>query len=150
MAHFETTLTLRCPLHQVFDFHTDERNLSRISPSFPEIIILNQKELRPLNREVTLLFKIFGVIRQKLKLQVEFIPSVSINDEQREGPFTFFRHSRNFREHTPGVTTMHEIIDYDLPYGPLGIIFDKLIFFPQLRRMFAYRHKKTKEILEHR
>ena len=45
----------------------------------------------------------------------------SFVDEQRFGPYKFWHHQHRFRE-VPGGVEIRDIVNYALPFGPLGRI----------------------------
>lgn len=67
-------------------------------------------------------------------------------DRALQSPFKKWEHRHEFKEVKDGVE-MCDIIDYELPFGPLGFLL-KSIVKKDLDRMFEYRHIKTKEIFE--
>ena len=71
-------------------------------------------------------------------------------DEQRRGPFHFFRHchrvSDEARENTTG-TLVHDAVEYELPLGPLGNLANLLAVKHQIKALFAYRQKMLPQLL---
>jgi ligand-binding SRPBCC domain-containing protein len=63
-------------------------------------------------------------------------------DEQRTGPYSLWHHEHHFKE-VPGGTEMTDIVHYQLPFGPIGNLFHRLLVLPKLKRIFAFR----KEVL---
>jgi ligand-binding SRPBCC domain-containing protein len=59
-------------------------------------------------------------------------------DDQRTGPYRFWRHRHTFRETGKGVE-INDIVHYALPLGPLGDIVHELVVKKQLREIFDYR-----------
>jgi hypothetical protein len=39
-------------------------------------------------------------------------------------------------------------VTYEMPFGPLGNLVDRLLVRHDIERMFAYRHRVTREALE--
>ncbi|MDY6780759.1 MAG: SRPBCC family protein [Halobacteria archaeon] len=67
-------------------------------------------------------------------------------DEMVEGPFKRWVHTHSFRKEEAG-TVVHDRVEYELPMWLLGRV-GSPFFRVNLRMMFRYRHRKTKEILE--
>ena len=59
-------------------------------------------------------------------------------DEQRKGPFRYWRHEHCFRE-IPGGTEMTDTVRYVLPFGLLGRLAHGLFVKFLLDGMFAFR-----------
>lgn len=64
----------------------------------------------------------------------------SFVDEQRFGPYKFWHHQHRFRE-VPGGVEIRDIVNYALPFGPLGRIAHSTVVSRNLTRIFDYRHK---------
>jgi len=68
-------------------------------------------------------------------------------DEMVSGNFTKFRHMHTFVE-SDGKTIMHDIIEYDVPLGIIGQIFDKLTLAAHLRILIQKRNTALKSMAE--
>ena len=60
--------------------------------------------------------------------------------KQSEGPYNYWRHQHMFRE-IPGGTEIEDIINYEIPYGPIGQLANSLFVKKQLKGIFEHRHK---------
>ncbi len=67
-------------------------------------------------------------------------------DRQKSGPYESWHHQHEFRE-IPGGVEMTDHIGYIMPMGVFGDLVNTLIVSRRLREVFAYRRKKTEEIL---
>lgn len=63
----------------------------------------------------------------------------SFIDEQRFGPYRFWHHRHVFEDHGDHVV-MHDVVNYALPFGPLGSLVHWLIVGAKVRRIFAFRY----------
>ena len=71
-------------------------------------------------------------------------------DEQRRGPFKYFRHCHRTREETrQGVagTVVTDAVVYELPLGLIGELANMLAMKRQIRALFAYRQKMLPVLL---
>lgn len=66
-------------------------------------------------------------------------------DEQRAGPFALWHHQHHFQTSNEGVK-MTDILNYAVPFGPIGRIANSLIVKDRILEIFAFRTQKTKEI----
>ena len=66
-------------------------------------------------------------------------------DEQRFGPYRFWRHQHHFRAVEGGVE-IGDIVHYAVPLGPLGDVLNTLLVADRVRAIFEYR----REVLERR
>ncbi|HEY7086598.1 MAG TPA: SRPBCC family protein [Tepidisphaeraceae bacterium] len=62
-------------------------------------------------------------------------------DVQDSGPFKSWQHSHEFEAIDAKSTRIVDRITYQVPYGPIGWVADKIIVRPKLRAMFRYRHQ---------
>ncbi|HTZ57291.1 MAG TPA: SRPBCC family protein [Acidobacteriaceae bacterium] len=68
-------------------------------------------------------------------------------DEQRRGPFRYFRHCHRIREEREG-SVVCDAVEYELPAGPLGDLANLLVIKSQIRALFAYRQRMLPELLQ--
>ena len=66
-------------------------------------------------------------------------------DEQRFGPYAFWHH-KHFLKAVDGGTGMHDLIHYALPFGPLGILANRLFVRKKLNEIFDYRQRKLESL----
>jgi len=66
-------------------------------------------------------------------------------DEQRFGPYAFWHHQHFFKPVDNGVE-MRDIVHYKIPFGPLGLIADRILVRKQVEGIFNYRTKKLKSL----
>ena len=65
-------------------------------------------------------------------------------DEQRVGPYRMWHHQHRFNETVNG-TTVEDIVDYIMPFGPLGDIIHALYVKQKLDKIFDYRNEILKD-----
>jgi ligand-binding SRPBCC domain-containing protein len=81
---------------------------------------------------------------------VEFRWNDYFCDEQRRGPFRFFRHCHRVRDEIRGSipgAVVSDAVEYELPLGPLGDLVNLLAMKRQIRALFAYRQNMLVELL---
>lgn len=149
MLIFEKSVIINCSLRELFEFHTDVDNLIHLS-KFRGMRVKLLKANLPIAKGSELLLKItdFGIYRTKWHLRVtSFTQPDSFSDEMIKGPFKTWKHTHKFEE-TGTACKMTDIIEYEMPFGFLGDIFQKLFFKRMLNDLFDFRHKLTKKFLE--
>ncbi len=62
----------------------------------------------------------------------------SFTDEQRKGPYNLWKHTHTFRPEAGGVE-MTDVVDYSLPFGPLGQFAHWLFVEREVNRIFDHR-----------
>ena len=163
--HFQTEQRLPYPIEMVFAFFADPANLPRLLPAWQHaridesFLVAPQPPQQPFpgfkriiagsGTRVTLSFRPipFSPIRIKWDALIEdFRWLEGFCDVQLRGPFRYWRHCHTLETHRNG-TLLHDEVEYELPLGPLSFIADKLFIQRQLAATFAYRQRRTLELL---
>lgn len=135
------------PLGEVFEWHRDTRNAALISPPSLRVISVDGRFPLEEGESVRLVVAPFGLpLRQRWLVEVErLVEPRLIVDRMVEGPFREWRHEHAFDDLDGGRTRITDSVDYRLPR--LAAWAEPLAQ-RQLARTFAYRHRRTREILE--
>jgi ligand-binding SRPBCC domain-containing protein len=80
-------------------------------------------------------------------LHTAYDPPHSFEDQQVRGPFKRWCHRHIVKSHPEGAVLIDDI-EYTPPFSLLGRLIDPLIIKPRLRRLFAFRHRVTREYCE--
>jgi len=148
MNIFETSILIDCKIKDAFNFHSDTNNLVKISPDNIKVGIMNLELPLKVGSIIELKISQFGIISNNWKMQIENLkPFNLITDKMISGPFKYWKHDHIFTEKN-GKTLMTDSLNYELPFGFIGKIADKLILNRMIRKQFEIRHMKTKDILE--
>jgi ligand-binding SRPBCC domain-containing protein len=76
---------------------------------------------------------------------VDFIPGRQYADFQLQGPFRYFVHTHLCLPECNG-TLYRDSIEYRTHFGTS---FDRTLIRRKLEKIFTYRHRRMKELLEH-
>ena len=142
----EQIQTIPKPRSEVFAFFADARNLERLTPDFLGFQILTPGpiEMKP-GAIIDYSLRLYGV-SLKWKTRIEaFEPESRFVDTQLKGPYRYWHHTHEFEEVAHG-TRMRDIVNYELPLGPLGIVARALFVGRSLGRIFGYRRRAVTEI----
>ncbi|MCK2017414.1 SRPBCC family protein [Peribacillus frigoritolerans] len=91
----------------------------------------------------------FG-IKQRLKAKVILMEKPNkFVDIMVKGAFHSFVHTHQFKEE-PGGTIMMDTFQYKSPFGPIGVLADKLFLEKYMRAFIVSRAKALKKIAENR
>lgn len=125
--------------HEVFPFFADAYNLERITPP-----ILGFKVITP----APIKMAVGTLIEYRLRLRNVPIrwttviqawdPPHRFVDEQIKGPYKLWRHTHEFEAVTGG-TLMRDIVRYEVGFGPVGALADKLLVAKDLEAIFGFR-----------
>ena len=168
---YETEQWLPYPRELVFAFFANPENLPRLMPKWQKARIeeatFAPPPPRPQNTprypgiaagsgtRLTISARPFPLspIRAPWEALIEdFRWNEGFCDIQLRGPFRYWRHCHSVRDaespHTslPG-TLLRDQVEYELPLGTLSAIADQILVKRGFRSIFAYRQKRTGELL---
>ena len=168
MRHrFQTEQWVPYPVERVFAFFADPANLPPLMPRWQRARVERAHYVPPPAPPV--FSKVGLVAGQGSLISISFRPvpllpvrlgwdayiaefrwNDSFCDEQRRGPFRYFRHCHSIRaEMRDGVTgsVVSDAVAYELPLGVLGDLANKLGVRKQMQVLFAYRQKMLSVLL---
>jgi ligand-binding SRPBCC domain-containing protein len=147
MATVRRTSVVGASRAAVAAFHDDPANLTRITPPNVRVEVLEAPARTGAGATVRLRIGKGPIMMPWESHIVEHTPGRGFTDVQRRGPFLRFHH-RHLFEDAEGGTRITDVIDYDLPFGPLGALADRIVVARELRKMLEYRHRRTAELLD--
>jgi ligand-binding SRPBCC domain-containing protein len=136
------------PPADVFAFHESPGALLRLTPPWERVeLIQGGDSIRP-GARVVLSVRIGPFRTRWIAEHVEYDPGRMFADRQVEGPFAAWYHRHLFLDDHRGGTLLRDEVDYAPPLGALGRFLAGGFIDSKLRRMFDYRHKTTRSIVE--
>lgn len=137
---------ISCTIDELFNFHLDSENITKITPHNIKVELLSSDtkafEGKVIKIKTT---KFFIPTYWEVKIEKLKSPSILV-DVALKSPFKYWKHQHIFTK-KGNVCELKDIIEYELPFGILGKIVEPLITH-DIQKMFDYRHKRTKELLE--
>jgi len=135
---------IAAPREQVFEFFSKAENLEKLTPPFLRFRILTSLPIE-MKRDQLIEYRIGlgGVPMNWLTRISEWQPPQRFVDEQRRGPYRYWHHSHEF-EDTDAGTSMRDVVEYELPLGPLGKLAHALLVERLLQRIFDYREQAVR------
>jgi ligand-binding SRPBCC domain-containing protein len=145
---FVTESLIRATPERVFAFHALPDALERLTPPWAgSRVIEHVRSLDVGSRTISeIRVAPFVWIRSEFEHVACDEPTCFV-DEQRRGPFRSWRH-QHLMMAADGGTMLRDVIDFQPPFGLLGRLLAPLLILPRLRRLFAYRHRVTREWCE--
>ncbi len=148
MHSYTRSVIICAPIEEVFLFHTDVRNLVKITPSFIKVKILHA-EPPGLGQHVTLNIRQFGMFPMNMVMEFFMYDyPTCLADRQIKGPFSSMIQKRYFEDVGGGYTRMKDVFEFTLPFGIVGRMLHALVVRKIIEIMFVYRQNMTKKILE--
>jgi ligand-binding SRPBCC domain-containing protein len=143
-----TTQIIPGTLERVWDFFSDPRNLSRITPPQLDFTVLTElpDRIYPGMMIEYRVRPLFGIPATWLTEITHVEPGKFFVDEQRIGPYRMWHHEHHFTALENGKVEVRDRVTYVLPLGWLGELAHPFLVKPQLERIFAYREKAVGEL----
>ena len=136
-------LWLPRPLPEVFDFFSRAENLERITPPWMGFRIITPPPIE-MKKGATIAYalRVRGIPLRWLTEIERWNPPFEFIDVQSKGPYTLWRHTHRFSE-VEGGTSIEDIVDYALPFGPLGRLVHRVQVARDLSKIFDYRGQRV-------
>lgn len=135
-------------LKDIWHFFSKPENLSVITPPYMKFRVTSSHLPDKIYTGLLITYKVSPLVRIPLTWVTEIMEvedQKMFVDEQRKGPYKYWRHEHYFEENERG-GKMTDIVQYRLPFGILGDIVHRLVVKSQLESIFNYRFKKVIEL----
>jgi ligand-binding SRPBCC domain-containing protein len=127
----------------IWAFHGDPAVLERLTPPGKQVRVVEKPREMRAGARVTIRVKQSGFWLTWVSLIEAWEPESRFVDVQEKGPFASWRHEHLFAD-----GRLVDRVTYEVPFARLGgRIADALLVRPDVERMFAYRHRVTRETL---
>jgi len=126
-------------LPEVFGFFKSPHNLEAITPPWLGFRVLQATdgEVRRGTR-ISYRLRLHGIpVRWESRI-AEYVENEMFADEQLVGPYRYWYHRHLFRA-VPGGVAIEDVVEYRLPFGPLGRLAHVAFVRRQLARIFDHR-----------
>jgi ligand-binding SRPBCC domain-containing protein len=142
-----TTQWVPRDLHDVFAFFERPGNLPRITPPWLGFRILTAEPIvMAAGLTIDYRVRVMGVPTRWRSLISEYDPPHAFRDVQLAGPYRRWDHHHRFRTESGG-TTIEDLVVYEPPCGPLGMLVHRLAIRHQLAAIFQYRRDRIAALL---
>jgi len=134
--------TLHGTIEVLWEFFSNPRNLSRITPPTLGFEILTPDLPQAIYPGLMIAYRVrplFGVPMHWLTEITHVEGNGYFVDEQRSGPYALWHHEHWFRAVGSGKVEVEDRITYRLPFGWLSEPVHALLARPQLEAIFDYR-----------
>lgn len=127
-------------------FFSIPENLSRITPESMDFRVVHTTT-RPIQEGTVLTYRVrkFGSTHTWKSYIRDWVPGGYFVDVQQQGPFRYWVHRHSLHP-VPGGTEVRDELEYELPYGLLGVLAHRLLLRRDIAQSFAYRKQKMEEI----
>ena len=126
---------------EVFDFFKSPENLSELTPSKLNFVILTPTPIKMKDGQlIDYTITLFGKKIHWRTMITDYIEPEMFIDQQIKGPYLLWHHKHQFNEIDNGVEMIDEV-NYSIPFGFLGEIVHFLYIRKELEYIFKYRSK---------
>jgi ligand-binding SRPBCC domain-containing protein len=149
---FVASSKIAAPAERVFAFHESPGALEKLTPPWEPVEFVQ----RPPNIKdgARAILKV-GPWPFKQRWELEhrgYIQGREFHDVQISGPFRSWHHTHRMTPASANDATasiLEDRIEYELPLGALGNFFGGWFVRRKLAKLFEFRHRVTKEAVEH-
>jgi ligand-binding SRPBCC domain-containing protein len=140
MRHrLERTQIVPGDLTEVFAFFKSPRNLEAITPPWLGFRVVHSSDSEVCEgTRIAYRLRLHGIPITWESRITEYAENAMFADEQLKGPYRYWYHRHLFRA-VPGGVAIDDIVEYELPFGPLGRLVHRLFVRRQLAQIFDHR-----------
>lgn len=148
MHTFERSVLINAPIESVFHFHDDPNNLLKISPPDVKVKVISATKAGK-GQRVVLDVTQFGFFTSRWEAEITvYEPPFKIVDVLHKSPFRSWKQTRIFEKLGENQTRLTDRVEYELPAESVSGFLAGWYVEREIEKMFAFRQKKTKELLE--
>jgi ligand-binding SRPBCC domain-containing protein len=133
---------------EVFRFHESSQALTALIPPWENMTVATSSGSIRTGSEVVLRGRIFLLPLTWVARHTEYDPPRLFADLQVAGPFEYWNHRHLFLDDGAGGTILRDEVEYIPPLGFIGRLLGGTPIRKKLERMFDYRHKTTRDLVE--
>lgn len=142
---FVRSTRVEAPAEEVYRWHAEPGALQRLTPPWEPVEVVKETGGLEDGTEVTLKIRVGPVPVYWVSRLSGCVPGRGFRDTQIRGPFAFWQHSHSMIPDGERACLLEDSILYALPFGAPGRWLGEPLVRARLEKMFAYRHRLTRE-----
>ncbi|HEY5367975.1 MAG TPA: SRPBCC family protein [Hanamia sp.] len=146
--YYEAEQFLPIDISKAWDFFSDAKNLSVITPPEMDFKILTDLDNKAVYKGMLIDYTVKPMLGIPVHWQTEIFEvdkPVRFADRQLKGPYKIWEHTHTFLEKDNGVL-MRDHVKYELPFGLIGRITHSIIVKKKIEQIFSYRKEVLKKL----
>lgn len=143
------TLTVPRSLEESWDFFSRPENLKKLTPSDVKFEFLTPLEGVQMYPGIAIQYRVTpfpGFTTNWITEITQIKDKEYFIDDQRVGPFALWHHQHWFKAMGSNATEMTDILHYQVPFGILGTVADKLFVHRQVQEIFRFREAAVRKV----
>lgn len=149
MTRIELRTRIHAPRARCFDLARSVEIHTRSTASTGETAVGGRTSgLLELGEEVTWRARHFGVWQTLTSRITAYERPAFFRDSMVRGAFARLEHDHRFVDDGAGGTLMDDVFEFAAPYGRLGLIVERFLLAPYLRRLLTARNREIKAVAE--
>lgn len=135
---------------KIWHFFSRPENLQKITPSEMNFRIQSDIGGKQMYEGMMIVYKVSPMLGISMSWATEIThikEGVHFIDEQRIGPYKMWHHEHWFEPTENGVM-MTDLLHYSIPFGPLGLLANKLLVNKKIDSIFNYRVKAVGKMIQ--
>ena len=150
MHKFERSILIHAPIESVFHFHDNPDNLLKISPPDVKVKLISATPAGKGQRVIIDVTQ-FGFFTSRWEAEITvYEPPFKMVDVLHKSPFHSWKQTRLFEKISDTETRLTDQVEYELPLDAFSGFFVGWYVEHEIEKMFAFRQKKTKQLIEAR
>jgi ligand-binding SRPBCC domain-containing protein len=141
---FECKSLFHCSVETLFDFHESPKGFQTLVGQDSSVQVIQAPASIRKGSIAILQVNLFpGIATRWVSEHTVYEKNLKFVDEQRQGPFLYFKHEHRFSsaEHNKSILTDH--IEFSFPL----LLFSRFFIAGRMNKQFLQRHKSTAEAL---
>lgn len=147
MPTFEKRSVMPVDAKTLYRWHARPGAFERLTPPWQDIEVVERQGTIEDGDRMVMKMRQGPVPITWEALHTDHIPGEQFVDRQQRGPFRHWTHTHRFEALEDGSSLLVDQVDYALPMGSLGKFFGGSKAEQTLERIFAFRHRRTREDL---
>lgn len=144
MSEFQLLTRMPVSGSELFAWHARAGAFERLIPPFKRVEVIEREGGMADGGRIVMRVREGPMWMRWVARIRDVVPGERFVDAQEEGPFAYWRHTHRFESAGAAESVLDDHVAYRAPFGCLGALLGRVKLEPDLRRLFAWRHARTR------